>query len=295
MTELSEKYSKQEMVVGEKLEIYHPSGIFTSKLSDDYMDAANCLAMDFFHPLFKDFCRAFKHPPIFHRKLWEWAFIYEHLKRSRVLQVGSRGLGFGVGEERLPAFFASMGIDVLATDAPQGAADDGWKETGQHAGAREVLYHADLIDEVGFKERVTFEEANMNDIGEHLQNFDFCWSACCFEHLGSIRQGLDFVHNSLKTLKLGGVAVHTTELNITSDTRTVETGGTVLFRKSDLELLRAELVESGHIVHDLPIRPGVSYIDHLIDVPPFRGDPHLKMRLGEFVTTSVGFVVSRGI
>lgn len=275
-------------------EIYFPTDIFTTSHSDNYMDAANCLAADFFHPKFKEFCAVFRHPPILHRKLWEWAFIYEHLNRQNCLGSGNRGLGFGVGEERLPSLFASQGTHILATDAPPAVSDSGWKETGQHASGREVLYYKDLIERADFEARIAFEEADMNRIGPHLSGFDFCWSACCFEHLGSIRLGLDFVRNSVKTLRAGGVAVHTTELNISSNDKTVEEGGTVLFRKSDLDQLAAELIEDGNTVISLPIAVGSSYIDHLVDVPPFEGNPHLKLRLGEFVTTSVGIVVVRG-
>ena len=37
--------------------------------------------------------------------------------------------------------------------------------------------------------------------------FDFVWSACAFEHLGSILNGLEFVVNSVKCLKPGGVVL----------------------------------------------------------------------------------------
>ena len=135
----------------------------------------------------------------------------------------------------------------------------------------------------------------MNAIPDHLKEFDFCWSSCALEHLGSLQHGCDFIINSVeKTLKIGGVACHTTELNLTSDTETLEHPETVLYRKSDLQRLCATLVERGHIVEPLCIEPGDLLPDYLVDVPPFSGDPHLKLMLGQFATTSVGIVMRRG-
>jgi cyclopropane fatty-acyl-phospholipid synthase-like methyltransferase len=34
-----------------------------------------------------------------------------------------------------------------------------------------------------------FRRADMNAMPDTLGQFDFVWSACAFEHLGSIRQG----------------------------------------------------------------------------------------------------------
>lgn len=271
-----------------------PGAVFAGSIAGNYMSSANCLASDFFHPRFAEFCVAYKHRVQLHRKLWEWAFIYHHLNDAGVLADGKRGLGFGVGQERLPAFFASKGATVVATDAPSGVADSGWKETGQHSDALEDLFHRDLVEEDEFRSHVTFEPADMNNISPHLTDFDFCWSACCFEHLGSIQHGLDFVCNSIKSIRPGGIAVHTTELNLSSDDETVETGGTVLFRRRDFDALKSRLRQDGHIVKDLPIKLGLSYIDHLVDVPPYRDEPHLKTALGRFVMTSAGIVIRRG-
>jgi hypothetical protein len=97
-----------------------------------------------------------------------------------------------------------------------------------------------------------------------------------------------------KTLKIGGVACHTSELNLTSNEETIETGGTVLFRRRDIERLITRLEKRGHRCEPLPFKPGLSFVDYLIDVPPFSGDVHLKLQLGRFVSTSFGLVVIRG-
>ena len=47
------------------------------------------------------------------------------------------------------------------------------------------------------------------------------WSSCSLEHLGSISHGIEFILNSLKCLKQHGVAVHTTEFNLSSNEETL--------------------------------------------------------------------------
>ncbi len=273
---------------------YVPDQSFFSTLDGPYMATANCQGIDFYHRKFVDFCRQLKYPPAVDRKLWEFAFIHQHLLEAGMLTKGRRGLVFGVGLERLPALFAAQGIDILATDAPPDIADPGWTETAQHSGALEQLFFPDLVDEATFRAHVTYEPADMNNIGAHLHGFDFCWSSCCFEHLGSLRHGLDFVKNTMKTLKPGGISVHTTELNLSSNTDTLETGMTVLYRPRDLEQLIAELRADGHIVKELPIRPGLSYIDGFIDVPPHTTNAFIKLTIGQYISTSVGIVIQKG-
>ena len=46
--------------------------------------------------------------------------------------------------------------------------------------------------------RVSFRAVDMNTIAADLTDFDFCWSSCCFEHLGSIDHGLQFIHNTMR-------------------------------------------------------------------------------------------------
>lgn len=275
--------------------IYCPNEIVAGSMEGPYMIASNPLSRDFLHPEFAEFCKIFHHPIITHRKLWEWAFIYHHVLRAGVIAPGNRGLGFGVGCEQLPSLFASLGIQVTATDAPLDRS--GWVNDNQYSNGRDDLFHEDIVDRNTFDRSVSFEAADMNNIPSHLSGFDFCWSSCALEHLGSLQHGIDFITNSVeKTLRIGGLACHTTELNLSSDEETVESGPTVLYRKQDLERLCQMLKERGHDVNPLRIEPGNLIADYLIDVPPFREDqdPHLKLELGQYVSTSVGIVARRG-
>jgi hypothetical protein len=271
---------------------YRPNDIVAGSTDGEYMVASNALARDFLHPEFQRFCRIVNEPVRLHRKLWEWAFIYERLRKMGVLRPGTHGLVFGVGTEPLPAVFASLGAHITATDAPVG---QNWVSSSNPSDHRNRLFHPDKIDRESFVDRVAFEYCDMNDIPSHLINYDFCWSSCSFEHLGSIEQGIDFVISSVeRSLKIGGVACHTTELNLSSNDETIETGGTVIYRKKDLERLCRMLEERGHWVEPLRIEPGTLPPDYFVDVPPYLSDPHLKLLIESYVATSVGIVARRG-
>ena len=257
---------------------------------------STCAAADFFHPDFGVLCGRLGIEPTYHRKFWEWVFILHHAERTGAIGPGRRALGFAVGTEPLPSAFAKLGTHVTATDAPEeiGVAQ-GWQKSGEHAGRLNDLYQSAIIDRALFDRQVTFRQCDMCNIPTDLTGYDFCWSACAFEHLGTLQKGLDFVIESLeRTLKPGGIACHTTEFNLSSDTDTVEAGATVLYRKRDLLRLIDTLEGRGHSVEPLRIAPDNHVLDFFVDTPPYHAPPHLKLQLLGHVSTSVGLVIRRG-
>lgn len=118
-------------------------------------------------------------------------YVLHQLMEAGVLHEGMRGLGFGVGTEPLPAAFASMGIDVMATDAPIDLdRADAWQATSQHSGDVSQLLHPEVAPDEVVLAKVSHRPCDMNRIDPTLRDFDFNWSSCCFEHLGSIEHGL---------------------------------------------------------------------------------------------------------
>jgi SAM-dependent methyltransferase len=266
-------------------------------INGPYMAYSTCSAADMRHPQFLEFCAALHLPPAFHRKLWEWAFVTYHLQRLGAVGSGKRGLVFGVGAETLPEYFASLGADIVATDAPPDiGVSAGWQSTNQFVGSADRLWRGSHIDRATFLSRVSYETCDMTNIPSHLAGFDFCWSSCCFEHLGSLEAGADFVVNSVEnTLRPGGVAVHTTEFNLTSNDETLTDGPTVIYRKRDMEELINRLRQRGHDVSDLKIAPHTDPLDFHVDIPPNApGAPHLKLRMSKYNVTSVGLAIRRG-
>ena len=254
-----------------------------------------CRQDSFEQPYFAFWCVRLGEYLRYHRKLWEFVFICQALWERGAVIKGARGLGFGVGREPLAAFFASMDCQVTATDmSAQGASDAGWIQSSQHAEGKEGLRRAIVCPDDLFDRNVEFRECDMNAVPDDLTGYDFCWSACALEHLGSIEKGLDFIVRSVECLKPGGWAIHTTELNLTSNDDTVDNMDTVLFRRRDLEALAARLTAMGHHVEPFDFDPGTKPLDNYIDVPPYRTEPHLKIALFGYSITSVGIMVRRG-
>jgi len=254
-----------------------------------------CREQDFVQPWFRFWTWKIRSGLRYHRKLWEFMFICQGLWERGLLRPGARGLGFGVGGEPLPALFAAHGCEILGTDlGAEGAKALGWVESAQHANEKETLRRPAICPDDLFDRLVSFRACDMNQIPPELTGFDFCWSSCAFEHLGSIEKGLAFVENSIECLKPGGWAIHTTEYNLFSNEETVDNAGTVLFRRRDFEALAARLALKGHVMAPLSFEAGGGVMDHHIDIAPYCEEPSLKIALLGFATTSFGVVVQRG-
>jgi Methyltransferase domain len=233
-------------------------------------------------------------PIAMHRKLWEWFFIADALWSRGVLRPGSRGLGFGVGTEPLTALFAAHDCEITATDLDSEstqASQMGWIQTNQHASEIAALHYPLICPQEKLAEHVVFRPVDMNNIPANLNDFDFNWSACSLEHLGSLRHGIDFVIKAVECLRPGGIAVHTTEFNLSSNTNTFETEGLSLYRKCDIEDLISELEDRGHVVEPVDWNRGNGLADKYVDLPPFKAPMHLRLRLAEFDCTSIGLIV----
>ena len=252
-----------------------------------------CTASQFDEPEFRTWCSALDLTPDKHRKVWEFCYVAAVMWAAGVLEPGNRALGFGCGTEPVPALLARLGLDVLATDAPQGiVAGQAGDPAHQHTGGLLNLEKPTILDRATFLERVTFRPVDMNAIPADLGGFDVCWSSGASGHLGSIQHGLDFFENSLAALKPGGLAVHTTEFNLQSNDDTHEDTAVSLFRKRDIEALLGRLADAGHEVWPLNLHPGTTPMDEFIDLPPY-SLPHLKLRAARYVLTSIGLVVRK--
>jgi len=268
--------------------------IVTTRASLERPISQMCTANQMEGPLFAELCAQLGMLPSRHRKQWEFVYILSALRHYGALRPGARGLVFGVGMERLPAHLASLGCEIVATDLPCG--DDRaqlWQSSSQLSSSLRQLHHPALCAEADFFARVSFRPVDMNAIPDDLTDFDFTWSSCAFEHLGSIEAGLRFYERALDCLKPGGIAVHTTELNLTSNNRTLDDSSTVLFRRRDFEDLARRLIARKHEVMPITFDPGDGDLDQVIDMPPYANDPHLKLALLSWVTTSFGFITRR--
>jgi SAM-dependent methyltransferase len=262
-----------------------------------------CKQSDFSSSWFFYWTDRLKLAPRLHRKVWEDAYVAQCLWERGCLKPGKRGLGFAVGTEALPSLFASCGASIIATDL---AADDersrGWSLTHQHASNIEALWKPQLINHEKFLGNCSFEIVDMTGIPSKFDaQFDFCWSVCSFEHLGTLQKGLQFVQDAMRTLKPGGVAVHTTEYNV-SDGETIDNWATVLYQRRHFATLQAMIEDVGCKLVDIDFDVGHEFFDCYVDIPPYSHEsfglsvaqpPHVKVSVDGFPTTSIAIIVEK--
>lgn len=232
-------------------------------------------------------------PKGMHRKIWEFAYIAQALYERGKLAPGQRGLGFAVGQEPLPALFASLGCEVVATDlATEEAHGGGWVDTAQHADSLGALNQRGICAPEQFERLVSFRFVDMRKLppAHDLGMFDFIWSSCSLEHLGSMALGEKFIDESLRYLKPGGHAVHTTEFNVKSNRDTVTEGQTTIFRKKDIQRIAADLRQRGCRV-DLDFTEGNLPHDLYVDPPPYKQEVHLRLLLLDYIVTSYALII----
>ena len=101
---------------------------------------------------------------------------------------------------------------------------------------------------------------------------------------------------AMTLLKSGGVAVHTTEYNVSSNDDTVSAGLDVIYRRRDLEdlarRLRQDLCEVAPFDYDAGKHP----YDLDYDVPPYfeTGRKHIKLLNQGYVITSCLVIIRKG-
>ncbi len=214
-----------------------------------------------------------------HRKDWEWVYIFRSLERHGMLASGRSALGFGCGNEPMPRILASYGVDILATDLPDPEATArGWDSmaiTSDTPNLRTAFLDMNAIDDRYLKE-----------------GFDFVWSSCSLEHLGTLEKGIEFVVNSLKCLRPGGLAVHTTEFNLTSNLLTLRSGPIVAYRERDILNLQEAVTANGGTM-DVTFGAGNRLSMDTVDFDTTTRDPHVYLLLGTLLLTSIGLTIRK--
>jgi hypothetical protein len=241
----------------------------------------------------------------YHRKLWEFGFILQVLFEHNMF--GKTGIGVACGNEPLASYLISQGCSITAGDKPLTGDDhqqQDWRSSNQYTESSDDLYHAHIIERSTFDRNFTLAYVDMNALPSELdEKFDFCWSCCAIEHLGSIRLGIEFIKNSLKLLRNSGISVHTTEFNLLSDDRTIDNWGSVLFTKKDLLRLSDEIQQMGGTLYPFDFNKGDGFFDRYYDMPPYPHQnaplpalhlcPHIKLLCDDFPATCAGIIIQK--
>ncbi|MGH9080063.1 MAG: class I SAM-dependent methyltransferase [Acidimicrobiales bacterium] len=264
--------------------------------SFDAPDSQLVSEAQFHSPRFEFWRRAFRMAPGLNRKLWEYLYIVNALDHYLGLGQGVRVLGFGVGHEQIPAVLAANGCAVTATDY----GDDEWAARSTDDIALRpsdddmdpALGSLELGDADGIRRRIEFRDVDMNRIPKDLRGYDGLWSCGSLEHIGGLKSGLDFIERSLDCLRPGGIAVHTTEFNLSSDDATLETAGMSFYRRSDILSLAGRLSSDGHGIV-LNLTRGAGPIDNHVDTPPHDYSLTINALVAGYLITSIGLIIQK--
>lgn len=262
---------------------------FLGKPSLSCIVSQACTADQFNEPDYARLAAEITQQPTYHRKQWEYIYILRALEQLDLMRPGAAGLGFGCGHEPLTAIMAQHGLRIVITDIPPVGTTDA------HWGSKSLMdsFYGGICSEQTYRSQVDFRAVDMNRIPDDLGLHDFVWSCCALEHLGSLRAGLDFIVNSTKCLKPGGVAIHTTEFNVSDDAETLESTALSLYRRIDLINLQARLIDHGCSVLPMNFYTGDKPEDQHVDLPPYKQTIHLKLQIAKFVVTSFGLVLRK--
>lgn len=231
----------------------------------------------FLEPEFKHWaCKEMDWQFGFNRKLWEYAFILQAISKHGNL--AGQGLGFGVGREWIMPVMVRHGAKLVATDLE---IDEGQRELWKYAN----------IDRAQ-AETVVFRRADMNTIPKDLRDFDFVWSCGSLEHIGGLEAGMRFIEASLDCLKPGGLAVHTTEFNLSSNKETLDRADICFYRQRDIEELIQRVAAKGARM-ELNLRRGNDVLDNHVDYPPYTYELTLRAWHDPYIVTSIGLVIHK--
>ncbi|MFO1312297.1 MAG: FkbM family methyltransferase [Burkholderiales bacterium] len=239
-----------------------------------------CTRSQYDEPAYRAGCRALRETPTMRRKQWEYVYVLRCLEVAGMLQPGKRGLGFRCAGSPLVAALAAHGCVVVATD----------RELDALAAERLNARGACGMDD--FRARVTPRAVEPRAIPGDLRGFDFVWSCGATDGLQSCEAAVAFLAQSLSCLAPGGLAVHTVTFNLSSDDDTLESADLSVLRRRDVERFAREAARGGYAVWPLDLHPGGAPADRFVDTPPYRTEPHLRVRHGRYAVTSLGLAVA---
>lgn len=267
--------------------------VFTPRLTtQEEMDEADTPAL----------VARYKEQRVYHRKQWEYVFLLKILDETLLSEapIGKKAIGFAVGLEPTVAYLASQNVTVTATDLAQDHPNaKQWNASNQLMGTSlKELNDRDIATQHQMDTYVAQENIDMNYVERssawnHRGSFDLVWSICAVEHVGSIRQGLEFMIKSLELLKPGGIAVHTTEFNLKSTLETSDHTTTVQYRKRDIDALYECSINMGYEVHRPCYDIGNGTYVNQVDMPPYQHNPHLLLEFNGYVGTCFGIAIHK--
>lgn len=253
-----------------------------------------CDAADWFD---SDFQHIIKHelrePARFHRKQWEFAKIFQALQKHGLLQEDKIGLSVGGGNERILYSIANHVKKLIVTDLYSTETMWDCAKTDDPDTFIKMNKPFEVDDS-----RITAIPMDMRKLYFGDNTFDFCYSSCAIEHIGTFDDFVQHFNEVNRCLKEGGYYIFTTEFHFGEET--IESPNNYIFSPEYLEKIIAASSLS------LVEQPDFNLTNHTINFPYpsnlknlfYHGNsksssilagefPHLILLRGKFPFTSI--------
>ena len=153
---------------------------------------------------------ASSHPPMVHRKGWEWTQTIWGLEPLGMLQPEYRAIGVGAGRECVIFWLGDRIAQVVATDLYDNAE---WSTVGGREADVGVAENPQAFCPRPIRtEAIEFRTMDGTDLSAYDDGtFDFAWSLSSIEHFGSHERSGDSVREMARVVCSGGVLAVATE------------------------------------------------------------------------------------
>lgn len=228
---------------------------FSSKLCD---------AADWFRPGIHAIITGELHEtPRFHRKQWEFAMILHALRNNGRLDPGCVGLSMGGGRELVLYAIARQVRHLMVTDLYDAQSSWDCARTGDP----DQFIHANkpiLVDDERFHAR----RMDMRELAFPDRSFDFAYSTCAVEHIGTREDVIHHFNEVARVLKDDGMYVVTTEIGYQDVT--IEDEHNMVFSLDDF----LHMVEVSNLVAEPEFDARI--LPHQINSPTLSNLAHLS-------------------
>ena len=231
--------------------------------------------------------------PRFHRKQWEFAMVFHALKSLGLLTPGNTALSMGGGRERLSYAVASHIKQIVITDLYEEGTmwDCARTDDPEHFIKSDMPFPVDPT-------KLTALRMDMRELQFPDSSFDFCYSCCAIEHIGSDGDFLEHLNEVHRVLKDGGIYVLTTEMHYGPEV--IVAPNNYIFSPPYLNQLFSECRLIPETQFDASLTPHRINFPAPVNLDPsvlgaylFESYPHLQLLAGKHPFASALFVLRK--
>ena len=151
-----------------------------------------------------------------------------------------------------------------------------------------------LINKAGYVDFMSdaFLRLIGNDKSKLILNQPFSEIYKHFSSSSSAQKGMDFIIKSLDVLNPGGISVHTTEFNLSSN-ETIDVPFNAIYGRHFFDNLRIEIERRGHVFEPVDYRLGDNPKEDDVQYYNQPQKPHIKVSAYGTVFTSIGITIKK--